>query len=105
MQRFISVFLAVACAAAPPPPVVAPSETTAPVPPPPPLVVVVPANCSHMIIDVDSTDESSLVIACFDGSNRTFFTNQHGPPLGTVDSVHRQLMISYAGHDADPSAR
>jgi len=106
MPRLVPCLLAAACAFAPPSPVVAPAEIPDVVPPAPlSLTVMVPADCPHMIVDVDSTDASSLVIACFDGSNRTFFANQHGPPLGTAESAHRQLVISYAGPDAGPSAR
>lgn len=103
MPRFFPFVLLVACVTATPP-VPVPAPVADPVPAPT-ITVVVPSNCSHLILDVNSSHESDLMIACFSGSERTFFKNERGPPLGMPTGDGRQLVISYSGHDADRSAR
>lgn len=106
MRFFQLVFLA-ACATVAPP-VVVPTPPPAPAADPIPvstITITVPSNCSHLILDVDSKRESDLMVACFSGSERTYFKNERGPPLGTPTGDGQRLVISYSGHDADPSAR
>ena len=102
MPQFAILVLLAGCAnSAPPiapalPPVAEPSPVST-------ISVTVPSNCAHLILDVDSSAESSLLIACFDGSNRTFYKDQRGPPVEMPDGRPTQIVISYAGHDAASS--
>ena len=94
MFRFavLSVFAACSPASESPPvasPVIASASQT--------WTVAVPDDCPHLIVDVVSEHEPTLVAACFTDSERTYFANRRGPPVGTKNEpdVPTRLVIEY----------
>ncbi len=65
------------------------------------VVLAVPNDCPHLIVDVVTNSETNIVLSCFDGAIRTYFSDQHAPALVKQNepTADGRLVIEYVQMD------
>ncbi len=65
------------------------------------VVLAVPNDCPHLIVDVVTDHESNIVLSCFDGVTRTYFSDQRAPALVKQNepTADGRLVIEYVPMD------